>query len=74
MHKLISQVVCFAMGTSTNGILMDTSQANLLLQNVAMNEIFELKRLADLEPGADIEWLLNQFVNVIIFYPIMKCP
>ena len=54
---------------------MDTSQANLLLQNVDMDEIFELKSLADLEPGADIEWLLNQFVNVIIiFYPIMKCP
>ena len=36
--------------------------------------IFELERLADLEPGADIEWLLNQFVDVMIFYPIMKCP
>ena len=54
---------------------MDTSQANFLLQMqlwTKLHVIFEQERLADLEPGTDIEGLLNQFVDVIIFYPIYE--
>ena len=47
---------------------MDTSQANLLLQMqlwTKLHVIFEQERLADLEPGTDIEGLLNQCYNFL---------